>query len=477
MPEPTEKATVGPIARLEQGVIDRIEHSHRHPRLALCVLVALASVAAACSSSGRASHSASTSPTASSTATGTPTQSAVAATTNPKRGVVSIKMATVGDPGNPSVGVVSVFGTKGQFVKVPANGGVYKNCSDAPAGPPNCLTVGAVDYKYQIGEYEITVAQYVTFLNTVDPLGKDPHDLYIDSMSPTVWPEYGSVRFTSGAGVAPGHHYSVAYPQWADKPFGFANFLRAARFVNSLVNGTVLSTAHTASGGFNYITYKVRLGRQTETGMYDLRNPKTTRTRSTGFVIPSNNEWIKAAYYDPNESGINAYWQYPTGPKNPPVASSLNPTTGNVTNAGHQPLATYNPQSPHAPAGTFPTWCPPQAGKTACKTVSPLSLLPGLAYQAVYQGNLSSVGQTDTPSPWGTEDQGGNVVEWQDTIVPPPPGYKVARVWRRMHGGVANAAAYQMLISAFGFQPQNQVLLDGVYPWFGFRVGLIGDLK
>lgn len=63
----------------------------------------------------------------------------------------------------------------------------------------------------------------------------------------------------------------------------------------------------------------------------------------------------------------------------------------------------------------------------------------------------------------------------QDTIVPPPPGYSTHRTWRRMHGGVANAPAYQMLISAFGFQPQDQVLMDGAYPWFGFRVGAIGE--
>ena len=33
----------------------------------------------------------------------------------------------------------------------------------------------------------------------------------------------------------------MAYPQWTNKPFNFADFRRAARFVNSLTNGTVLS--------------------------------------------------------------------------------------------------------------------------------------------------------------------------------------------------------------------------------------------
>ena len=44
------------------------------------------------------------------------------------------------------------------------------------------------------------------------------------------------------------------------------------------------------------MTYTVRLSPRTETGMYTVANPGTTRNRSSGFVLPSNNEWVKAAY-------------------------------------------------------------------------------------------------------------------------------------------------------------------------------------
>ena len=95
-----------------------------------------------------------------------------------KRGVVTITMTTVGDPGNPSVGVVQTFGgPKGQFVDPPENTGttgIYKSCSDAPSSAPSCLTVGGVSYTYGIGEFDVTVSQYVTFLNTVDPRGEEP---------------------------------------------------------------------------------------------------------------------------------------------------------------------------------------------------------------------------------------------------------------------------------------------------------------
>ena len=51
-----------------------------------------------------------------------------------KRGVVTIPMATVGDPGNPSVGVWQVFktaGTKGAGVDSAAHNGtgIYKSCA------------------------------------------------------------------------------------------------------------------------------------------------------------------------------------------------------------------------------------------------------------------------------------------------------------------------------------------------------------
>ncbi len=411
--------------------------------------------------------------------TSTSTSSPTSTVANP--GVVTIRMAIVGDPGNPSVGVVQTFGgPPGQFVHPPAGTGIYKTCADAPAAPPSCLTVGGVAYRYGIGEFEVTVSQYVTFLNTVDPDGKNSLELYIDHMSPMVWPKYGSVSYSAAAGS--GKHYTVAYPEWAEKPFNFADFRRAARFVNALTNGTVLSRKQESSGGFEYETYEVQLSPETWHGMYDMADEAATRTRVTGFVLPSNDEWVKAAYYDPKGGGTDSYWQYPTGPFDPPNPSKLNPTTGDVVNADTQPLSTYNPNDPYSsldtpgsPPGAAPNWCPSQAGLT-CDEVFPPDLPTGLDLPALYMANVSTVGQTGTPSPWGTYDQGGNVVEVLDTLAPQPPGYNFLRNWRYFHGGVANAPAYQLAISAFGYNPGDS-LFDRIYPWLGFRVGVIGNLK
>jgi hypothetical protein len=384
----------------------------------------------------------------------------------PVPSVLTFKTVTVGAPGNPSVGIV------------PFTDAVYSSCAEVvPAEKqPPCQQVGGVDYRYGIGRLEVTVTQYVDFLNTVDPAGRNTYELYSSTESGVEWPKYGQIDFSAPA--AAGHHYSVAAPEWADKPYGFANFLRSARFANSLYNGQVISKQASSAGGFKYVTYRVRLSRKTETGMYDMRVRAMTRSHKTGFVIPSQNEWIKAAYYDPSGGGKYSYWQYPTNPGNfgdggaaAPHQAKLNPTTGDVTNASEQPLANF-----HASGTGAPSWCPSAFSASTCATANPLGIKAS-AYEKAYQGSLGTVGQAKTPSPWGTLDQGGNAVEWTDTITPPPFGAKGHRVWRRLHGGIANAPVYQLWLSAVGLQPQDNTFYTATYPWLGIRIGVLGGLK
>lgn len=377
--------------------------------------------------------------------------------------IATLTMVAVGAPGNAPVGIV------------PFTDAIYRSCADAPDTSRGCQLVGSVGYPYKIGQLEITVAQYVAFLNTVNPGGRDPYHLYDEVQSPTAWPKYGPIAFS--AARPDGKHYAVAYPEWSNKPYGFATFLSAARFVNALDNGRLLSKQESVSGRFHYFSYRIQLSPRTETGMYDLTRPGATRTGTSGFVVPSQDEWIKAAYYDPQGSGTYSYWKYPTNPgvfgdgnASAPNSVLLNPANGDVTNAAAQPLANY-----HASGGPAPSWCPSQVSADVCSTVNPFGLDPA-AYAELYQGSLSTVGQAATASPWGTLDQGGNAVEWTDTITPPPAGQSSARIWRRAHGGVANSSAYQMWLSAVGLVPEDDVFFSRTYPWYGFRVGLIGDL-
>lgn len=381
-----------------------------------------------------------------------------------KPAVLTFKTVKVGAPGNPSVGIV------------PFQDAIYASCAEAPSGGPACQQVGGVGYRYGIGQLEVTVAQWVAFLNTVDPAGRNKHRLYSPNESSSAWPKYGQIDFYAGA--RKGRHYTVASPEWAGKPYGFANFLRSARFVNSLYNGELLAKRASVDNGFRYVTYRVRLSRKTGRGMYAMRKRAATRARKSGFVVPSQDEWIKAAYYDASGGGTYSYWKYPTNPgvfgdntATAPNSTTLDPTTGEVTNASTQPLATF-----HAAETPAPSWCPAAVGTEACANVNPFGIDPA-TYAKAFQGSLGTVGQARTVSPWGTLDQGGNAVEWTDTITPPPFGLKGARVWRRLHGGIANAPVYQLWLSAVGLQPQDNTFFTATYPWLGIRIGAIGNLK
>jgi hypothetical protein len=384
---------------------------------------------------------------------------------------VTVRTVTVDEPGNAAAAIV------------PFTDAIYSSCADAPPsgnGVPACQEIGAVDYRFKIGELEITVGQWVDFLNTVDPKGTDKHGLYDPTESGKAWPKYGQINLSSKA--RNGSHYSLAFPEWADKPYGFADFLRAARFVNSLYNGKLLKKETASEGGYAITTYKVKLSPESGRGMYDLnRNRRTGQTREAkrGFVVPSQDEWVKSAYFDPAGGGTDSYWKYPTnagvfgdGTATAPGTTILDPSTGDVTNAATQPIATY-----HASGQPAPTWCPPGVQpQSNCSSVNPFGFNP-TTYAELYQGSLGTIGQAATRSPWGTLDQGGNAVEWTDTITAPPSGAReIGRVWRRLHGGVPNAPGYQLWLSAVGLQPQDNRAYNLTYPWLGFRVGVIGNI-
>jgi len=389
--------------------------------------------------------------------------------------VISVRTVSIDSPGNKSVSIV------------PFTDAVYPSCAGVPDPVPapfgSCMEVGAVKNRYQIGELEVTVAQYVAFLNTANFGLTNPPRLFMPRFETAKsWPRFGSINFNQRA--APGTRYSVAYPQWANKPYAFATFGRAARFVNALQNGTLLSKKTSQTNGRTITTYRVRLSARTETGMYDLgvTRPKggSGRKASNGFVIPSQNEWIKAAYYDPNGGGTDSYWKYPTnagvfgdGTATAPNASVLSPGTGAVTNGSSQPLSSYT-----APGLPSPNWCPSQVSAANC-SVYPFPGDP-TDQNNLFQGNVSTVGQTRTRSPWGTLDQGGNVVEWTDTVTAAPVGKDRALTWRRMHGGIASSPAgendaIQLWLSAVGLNAEDDNLKNH-YPWFGFRIGVIGSL-
>lgn len=180
------------------------------------------------------------------------------------------------------------------------------------AGNANDSTgYGAVGYDYHIGKYEVTNAQYATFLNSV--AAADPYGLYNASMAGT----YGGI---SRSGSSGSYSYTAVKP---DTPVNYVRFWDAARFTNWLTTGN------------------------TETGVYNLNgtaNPtNNTITRNAaawqagGVAIASENEWYKAAYYSGSPTGADGdgYWFYPTQSDSlTTAAANFFMSVGNVTAVG-----------------------------------------------------------------------------------------------------------------------------------------------
>ena len=240
---------------------------------------------------------------------------------------------------------------------------------------------------------------------------------------------YGGVSYGYNIGT-----YEVTNAQ-------YAAFLNAAAATDSreLYNTSMATDANggiTRSGASGSYSYAVRSDRgnrpvnfvsfwdaarftnwltsgDTETGVYVLsgvtsptnntitRNP--TAWDNGGVAIASVNEWYKAAYYQPAaaDGDSDGYWSYPTR------SNSISTDDAN-----------YNDSV----------------------------------------GNTTAVGSYNRPSYYGTFDQGGNVLEWNDTIV------SASNRGLRAGSFVSNVNTLQSSRRDFGFNPTSE------FDFVGFRV-------
>ena len=274
----------------------------------------------------------------------------------------------------------------------------------SPVGNPNNASdstgYGAVGYSYNIGTYDVTNSQYVAFLNSNVPGGEtaDPLALYNSNMSNAT---YGGITYNSGA--ASGSMYSVMGSN-GQNPVNYVTWYDTLRFANWLDNGQVAG--------------------MTETGAYTLLGGTPTPsnglsiTRNAGATVflPSENEWYKAAYYDPRTTAQGGppsdshYWLYGTTSSSTPIASG--------------PTALAN-HANFSPGGPF---------------------------------NLTDVGAyTGTTSPYGAFDMAGNVFQWNEALI--------SGSFRGLRGGSFNDNATRLQSSARGtLNPTDE---DNR---FGFRV-------
>jgi hypothetical protein len=380
---------------------------------------------------------------------------------------IAIRFTYVGAPGNASIAVNGF--TPPTSETVPAD--------PHTAGGSSYQNIGGVPYVYAIGQTEITAGQYVAFLNKVDPEGENPVQpvtgvkLWENAFSPVLNPFSGQINLVDNA--RPGTHYRLAAPYWADKPLVNANMFHFAYFANSLYNGeTAAIDNHRGRSPIDGRPVKlqtrfVNLSTQITTGMYDLGDSSTPffhRLDTSGYVIPSQNEWIKAAYYSPRvTSNGTHYYYYPTISNSPPTPLQTGGSAPTVDGLGNVIRSNLVPGTAYSNMERDVNWQPPYA---------PASHGNG--------ANVVSVGQDRTPSPWLTFDQGGNVVEYTDTAATPPEGFPNPQgvpAFVKVHGGIANAAIYQLWLTSTGTSDPYGQVSGQTDTQGGARFGYVPNLK
>lgn len=177
---------------------------------------------------------------------------------------------------------------------------------------------GGVAYTYDIGKFEVTAGQYTAFLNAV--AATDTHGLYHIRMDYDADPTRNGCNIKR-LGASGSYTYTVA-PDWADRPVNYVSWADAVRFANWLHNGqpTGAQDLTTTEDGSYFIN---GIGQGNDTQLENvLREPDAT------WVVPSENEWYKAAYH--KNDGVTAnYWNYGTGSDFFPNNDLIDPDPGN----------------------------------------------------------------------------------------------------------------------------------------------------
>jgi len=165
----------------------------------------------------------------------------------------------------PALALADTFGMgSNQFTIDFVNINHAGNAADA-GGTPGC---GAVGYNYRIGKYEVTNAQWNAFTSAVGaPVGNP------------------STAFDQGA-----------YFTGNQQPMSEVSWYEAAQFCNYLTSGDKSKGAYQFSGNNTNPGNFIGTDRSAAQVVY-----------GTIYVLPTEDEWYKAAYFKPDASGYSLY--------------------------------------------------------------------------------------------------------------------------------------------------------------------------
>ncbi len=289
--------------------------------------------------------------------------------------IVKIELCHVGNPGNAPDPATAVPAAE------PGLPALLGKLLNAQSG----IDYGRVEYSYDIGKYDVTVAQYTAFLNAVARSNR--HGLYKWQMGTMGnWSGLSTGAGIKQSGEAGSYTYS-AIGDSGNYPVTFVSWLDAARFCNWLHNGQPADGTERAG--------------TTETGAYTLNGDTTngleTRNAGAKWWLPSENEWYKAAYYDPSlNQGAGGYWKY---------ATKANVMPGNQLVG--------------------------QANQANYRNAQGFCLVQNDRYIKEHTNYLTPVGAfQNSASAYGTYDQDGNVSQWNDSFVGVAKNGMKCRGWR-----------------------------------------------
>jgi formylglycine-generating enzyme required for sulfatase activity len=226
---------------------------------------------------------------------------------------------------------------------------------------------GRVAYAYNIGTTEVTNAQYAAFLN--EKAKSDPLGLYRAAMGSDI---RGGI---TQSGVSGSFTYTTR-ANMGDKPVNDVTWYSAIRFANWLNNGR--GNGDTETGAYT-------LGPLDANGV-PVNGDSITRNAGATWFLTSENEWYKAAYYQPAAQGGDSdnYWLYATRTNSPAPTMATADLVGNISNPGAN-VANYNKGA---------DWNGQDGNVTTVGSAGPLS-----------------------NSFYGTADQGGNLHEWNEALI------------------------------------------------------------
>lgn len=221
-------------------------------------------------------------------------------------------------------------------------------------------TFGGVSYDYNMAKYEVTAGQYAVFLNAVG--AADPYGLY----SAQMWAHAHGCRIRRTG--SPGSYAYRLAPAWANRPVNFVSFGDALRFANWLHNGQPSGeqALHTTEDGSYFLNGQVA----------DWQLEDVYRELDATWVVPSEDEWYKAAYHA-NDGPTGNYFSYP-------MSNDFGISNDLTT---------------------------PDPGRHATYFNHPGDYTIGAPYYRTEVG-----AHENSASPYGTFDQGGNIVEWNEAI-------------------------------------------------------------